>query len=161
MFCYPCYLPQTYCALLTFAFSLNTINRFQIFLRRATWLQQLSLKESLTNNKNKKMLKMAKVFWNWGCGHFIPFVLKFILFRGFSVQRFWEIIAIIRAFIKISLLQVKKEEPIISHFYVWCNGSIVSNLSVCSYHITYAFQSESTLYSCLKNGKWFECSIMN
>ena len=29
------------------------------------------------------------------------------------------------------------------------NKNVINSKSVCSYHVTYAFQSESTLYSCL------------
>ena len=41
-----------------------------------------------------------------------------------------------------------------SFFWIWKkvlskNGNLMKTLTVCSYHVTYAFQSESTLYSCV------------
>ena len=38
----------------------------------------------------------------------------------------------------------------LSIIFAWCHSSyIIFSPTLCSYHVTYAFQSESTLYSCL------------
>ena len=47
---------------------------------------------------------------------------------------------------KLTIKTIKSDIILVSLLLIWI---YFTTLTVCSYHVTYAFQSESTLYSCL------------
>ena len=48
----------------------------------------------------------------------------------------------------VDMFSNKKLNPIVTELFISCRKLNIS-LTVCSCHVTYAFQSESTLYICL------------